>query len=129
MSDALRVHGDRHAEPGLLDLAVNIWPGARPGWLHEVLVAALDEERYPDERPAVAAIAARRRGAGDDDLFERLAADDRIPLDRAALAALVADPVAFVGDAPRQTAAFVARAHDVVARFPEAAGYHPGPLL
>ncbi len=78
---------------------------------------------------AVAAIAARRRGAGGDDLFERLAADDRIPLDRAALAALVADPVAFVGDAPRQTATFVARAHDVVARFPEAAGYHPGPLL
>ncbi|HEV2820424.1 MAG TPA: aminotransferase class I/II-fold pyridoxal phosphate-dependent enzyme [Solirubrobacteraceae bacterium] len=59
MSDALRVHGDRHAEPGLLDFAVNIWPGARPGWLREVLVAALDEERYPDERPAVAAIAAR----------------------------------------------------------------------
>ena len=59
MSEALRIHGDRHAEPGLLDFAVNIWPGARPGWLREVLVAALDEERYPDERPAVAAIAAR----------------------------------------------------------------------
>jgi len=59
MNDALRVHGDRHAEPGLLDFAVNIWPGARPGWLREVLVAALDEESYPDERPAVAAIAAR----------------------------------------------------------------------
>lgn len=59
MSDALRVHGDRHAEPGLLDFAVNIWPGARPGWLRDVLVGALDEERYPDERPAVAAIAGR----------------------------------------------------------------------
>lgn len=59
MSDALRVHGDRHAGPGLLDFAVNIWPGARPGWLRDVLVAALDEERYPDERPAVAAIAQR----------------------------------------------------------------------
>jgi len=59
MNDALRVHGDRHAELGLLDFAVNIWPGARPGWLREVLVAALDEESYPDERPAVAAIAAR----------------------------------------------------------------------
>lgn len=59
MSDPLRIHGDRHAEPGLLDFAVNIWPGARPDRLREVLVAALDEERYPDERPAVAAIAAR----------------------------------------------------------------------
>ncbi|MBA2262040.1 MAG: threonine-phosphate decarboxylase [Solirubrobacterales bacterium] len=59
MSDALRVHGDRHAEPGLLDFAVNIWPGARPRWLRDVLVAALDGERYPDERPAAAAIAAR----------------------------------------------------------------------
>ena len=59
MNEDLRLHGDRHAEPGLLDFAVNIWPGGRPGWLRDVLVAALDEERYPDERPAVAAIAAR----------------------------------------------------------------------
>lgn len=59
MSDPLRVHGDRHAGPGMLDFAVNVWPGARPAWLRDVLVAALDDEGYPDERAAVAALAAR----------------------------------------------------------------------
>ena len=78
---------------------------------------------------ALAAAAARRAGASAGDLLDRLAADERIPLDRGALAALVADPMAFVGDAARQTAAFLARVDEVVARLPEAASYTPGPLL
>jgi len=72
---------------------------------------------------------ARRQGAGGDDLFERLAGDERIPLDRAALDALVADPVAFVGAAPSQVRSFVAQVAEVAARHPEAADYSPGPLL
>ncbi len=101
----------------------------------KVLVAAVragigrEEAHEAIKGHALAAIEARRRGSGQADLFERLAADDRIPLDRAALDALVADPVAFVGDAPRQISGFVARVDEVVARFPEAAAYSPGPLL
>ncbi len=78
---------------------------------------------------ALDAAAARRAGQGDGDLFARLAADDRIPLDRTALDALVADPGAFVGAGPRQTAAFVERVAEVTARHPGAAAYTPGPLL
>ncbi len=101
----------------------------------KVLVAAVragvgrEEAHGAIKHHALAAMAARRARSGGPDLFERLAADDAIPLDRAALEALVADPVAFVGDAPRQTAAFVAKVDEVVARFPEAAVYSPGHLL
>lgn len=71
----------------------------------------------------------RRRGHPGDGLLDRLAADPRLPLDRDRLDALVADPAAFVGLAPRQTAAFVEEVAEVVARHPEAAAYSPGPLL
>jgi adenylosuccinate lyase len=77
---------------------------------------------------ALSSAAARRQGQ-DDDLLDRLAADERIPLDRAGLGALVADPAAFVGAAPRQTAAFIAAVAGVVARHPEAAAHSPGSLL
>ncbi|MGI8758550.1 MAG: adenylosuccinate lyase [Acidimicrobiales bacterium] len=77
---------------------------------------------------ALAAVRSRHE-SGDDDLFDRLAADDRIPLDRPQLDALVAEPLAFVGAAPRQTAAFVDRVAGVVARHPQAAAYTPGDML
>ena len=78
---------------------------------------------------ALAAASARREGAAGDGLFERLAADEHIPLDRRALDALVADPAAFVGAAPAQVAAFVSQVAAVTARHPGAAAYTPGPLL
>ena len=101
----------------------------------KVLVAAVragvgrEEAHAVIREQALAAIAARRLGSGGSDLLERLADDDRLPLDLADLTALVGDPMAFVGDAARQTAAFVARVDDVVTRYPEAAVYDPGPLL
>ncbi len=78
---------------------------------------------------ALAAAAARRAGQGDGDLLARLAADGRLPLDRAALDALVADPGDFVGAAPRQTAAFLERVADVADRHPDAVDYRPESLL
>lgn len=57
---SLRLHGDTVAEPGMLDFAVNVWPGPRPASLDEALVRALrDLHRYPEERTAKDAIAAR----------------------------------------------------------------------
>jgi histidinol-phosphate aminotransferase len=53
-----RHHGDLDALPGLVDLAVNVRPGAPPRWLRDRL-AAVDLARYPDQRAAVAAVAAR----------------------------------------------------------------------
>ena len=57
---ALRHHGDADALPGLVDLAVNVRPGTPPPWLRERL-AGVDLARYPDQRAALAAIAARHR--------------------------------------------------------------------
>jgi histidinol-phosphate/aromatic aminotransferase/cobyric acid decarboxylase-like protein len=58
----LRHHGDRDAVPGLVDLAVNIRKGPRPGWLATALEAGFaDLARYPDTTDATEAIA-RRHG-------------------------------------------------------------------
>jgi histidinol-phosphate/aromatic aminotransferase/cobyric acid decarboxylase-like protein len=56
---SLRLHGDTLAAPGMLDFAVNVWPAPRPPTLEAALVEMLADERYPDERPARKAIAAR----------------------------------------------------------------------
>nr|WP_246004260.1 cobyrinate a,c-diamide synthase [Nocardioides marmoriginsengisoli] len=56
-ADPLRHHGDVEATDGLLDFAVNVYDGPRPGWLDSALAAA-PIGRYPDARPATHAIAA-----------------------------------------------------------------------
>jgi histidinol-phosphate aminotransferase len=66
----LRHHGDVEASPGLLDFAVNVQCSAPPRWLHDRLVAALDDlARYPaaaaDAR-ARAAVAARHGRRADE---------------------------------------------------------------
>jgi histidinol-phosphate/aromatic aminotransferase/cobyric acid decarboxylase-like protein len=57
---ALRVHGDSIAGPGMLDFAVNVWPGARPERLERALDSALAGTAYPDERRARVAVAGSR---------------------------------------------------------------------
>lgn len=55
----LRHHGDAEATPGLLDLAVNVFPGPRPPWLRDALLTSLDDVGgYPDAAPAEASLAA-----------------------------------------------------------------------
>src|SRR5208282_2096599 len=58
-------HGDADLIPGLVDLAVNVRSGGTPPWL-AARIRASDISSYPDQREAVAAIAARhRRGTGE----------------------------------------------------------------
>jgi adenylosuccinate lyase len=78
---------------------------------------------------AVAAALGLRAGAEGNELLDRLAADERVPLDRAALEALLGDPLTFVGAARRQVQTFVRAAAGVVAVHPEAALYDPGAIL
>jgi adenylosuccinate lyase len=78
---------------------------------------------------AVAVALEMRRGRSHNDLFDRLAADPRLGLDRAAIAALVSDPIEFTGAARSQTQAVVRRVAEVVARHPDAAAYVPGAIL
>ncbi|MGH3800502.1 MAG: adenylosuccinate lyase [Pseudonocardiaceae bacterium] len=80
------------------------------------------------EHAVAVAQAMRANGAGND-LVDRLAADGRLPLDRADLDALLADRLPFTGAAAGQIATVVAEVASVVARYPEAATYHPAPIL
>ena len=81
------------------------------------------------EHAVAVALDMRERGAAANDLLERLAADERLPLDRDALDALVGAPISFVGTALAQVDAFVAQVADLVARHPAAANYRPDPIL
>ncbi|MBE7194862.1 MAG: hypothetical protein INR66_20595, partial [Gordonia polyisoprenivorans] len=78
---------------------------------------------------AVAVALAMREEGREPDLLDRLAADDRIPLDRAALDALLDDKEAFVGAAGRQVADVLAAAEKIIAENPQAAAYTPAPIL
>jgi len=78
---------------------------------------------------AVAVALAMREQGADNDLLERLAADERLPLDRAGLDAALADRSAFTGAADAQVQSVVAAVGQLVARYPAAAGYRPSSIL
>jgi adenylosuccinate lyase len=78
---------------------------------------------------AVGVALALREGAVANDLFDRLAGDDRLRLGRPEIDALVADPIAFTGAATAQVAEVVRRVEEIAARHPEAAAYTPGDIL
>jgi adenylosuccinate lyase len=75
------------------------------------------------------ALGMREQGAADNDLLDRLASDDRLPLDRPALDALVGEPLSFVGTAVAQVGAFCDQVAAVVARHPDAAAYESEDIL
>nr|WP_239140593.1 adenylosuccinate lyase [Actinoplanes capillaceus] len=81
------------------------------------------------EHAVAVALAMREKGAAVNDLFDRLAADERLRLSRAEIDTLVADRAAFVGAAPAQVQAVAARIGEIVAQNPQAAGYDPAPIL
>ncbi|GAA4415164.1 adenylosuccinate lyase [Actinokineospora soli] len=81
------------------------------------------------EHAVAVALAMREQGAARNDLLDRLAADDRIPLDRPALDALLADRLPFTGVAGAQVAEVVKRVEAVLERFPDASGYAPAAIL
>ena len=71
--DPLHDHGDRQVPAGAVDLAVNVW-APTPDWLlHEL--RAVDPAGYPDEAPAIEAIAARHAVAPDECLLLNGAAE------------------------------------------------------
>jgi adenylosuccinate lyase len=81
------------------------------------------------EHAVAVALDLREQGAERNDLFDRLAADPRIPLDGAALADLLADRLSFTGMAGAQVAEVAERVAKVVERFGADAGYSPAPIL
>ncbi len=78
---------------------------------------------------AVSVALEMRQGLAENDLFERLAGDQRLGLDRAQIASLVADPIEFTGAARDQVASVVRRVEAALATEPGAASYTPGDIL
>jgi adenylosuccinate lyase len=81
------------------------------------------------EHAVASALAMREKGAERNELLDRLAEDERMPLDRAQLDALMADRLSFTGDASGQVAEVVRRIGEVAERYPQAAAYTPGAIL
>jgi adenylosuccinate lyase len=81
------------------------------------------------EHALAVALAMREKGSGENDLFDRLAADGRLGLSRAEIDTLVADRSGFVGAASGQVAAVVGAVAELVADHPAAASYSPEQML
>jgi adenylosuccinate lyase len=80
------------------------------------------------EHAVATALAMREQGA-EPDLLNRLAADPRLPLDRAALDAALADKKAFIGAATDQVDEVAAEIDALLGRYPDAAKYTAGAIL
>ncbi|MGB6106906.1 MAG: adenylosuccinate lyase [Mycobacterium sp.] len=78
---------------------------------------------------AVAVALSMREHGTEPDLLDRLAADPRLPLDRAALDAALADTGSFAGVAGSQVDRVVAAVGALVSDYPRAAEYAPGSIL
>jgi histidinol-phosphate aminotransferase len=81
LSVDLSHHGDADLVPGLADLAVNVRSGGTPGWLAQ-RIRGTDLAAYPDQREAVAAVAARHARAADEVLLTAGAAEAFVLLAR-----------------------------------------------
>lgn len=78
---------------------------------------------------AVAVALNMRENGGEQDLIDRLAADDRLPLTKQQLDGALADRHAFIGAAESQTHRVIDRVRALVAQYPQAADYVPGEIL
>ena len=78
---------------------------------------------------AVAVALNMRENGGEQDLIDRLAADDRLPLTKQQLDDALADRHAFIGAAESQTHRVINRVRALVAQYPQAADYVPGEIL
>ena len=81
------------------------------------------------EHAVAAALAMRESGRDDNDLIERLADDDRIPMDAQTLQSAIGDPDQFIGNAPAQVRNVVAKIEAITNQHTEAAAYRPGAIL
>lgn len=75
------------------------------------------------------ALSMREHGDQENDLLDRLAKDTRLGLSKKQLEGAIANPIEFVGSAPRQIVEFADKVEQVVARYPKAATYVPEPIL
>ena len=81
------------------------------------------------EHAVAVALEMREQGRTDNDLLDRLGADDRLPLSHTDLERLLADRGSFTGAAGEQVDAFTARVAEIVEAHPGAAAYTGAAIL
>lgn len=100
--------------------------------LMEAVKAGIGRERAHGiiKEHAVAALGSLRAGAvQENDLMDRLAADERLPLGKEPLQKILEEADQLVGMAGEQVDEWAARVHALLAIYPEAAAYEPGAIL
>jgi adenylosuccinate lyase len=75
------------------------------------------------------ALEMREQGLDQNDLYDRLGADERIPFTPEGVRELIGNPIEFVGDAGAQVERFCAAVGKIVQRHGEASAYVPGNIL
>ena len=75
------------------------------------------------------AVALAMRAGGDNDLIDRLAADERLGLSRDLLDAALADPLSLTGSAADQVDQLADTVAQLAKKYPAAAAYVPGAVL
>ena len=81
------------------------------------------------EHAVAVALHLREDERARNDLIERLAADSRLGLQKAALQQMIAEPLDFSGAAQAQVRAVVRKVNAVCERYPQDAAYTPAPIL
>ncbi|WP_026360591.1 adenylosuccinate lyase [Amycolatopsis nigrescens] len=81
------------------------------------------------ENAVAVALAMREQGLTENDLLDRFAADERLPVDRDDLDKVLADRLSFTGVAAAQVRSVAERVERLLTRFPDAARYSPQPIL
>ena len=81
------------------------------------------------EHAVATALDLRESNADFTPLVDRLADDDRLPLDADDLAQLLGEPLELAGRAPAQTLAVVLRINAICDQYPQAASYVPGEIF
>ncbi len=81
------------------------------------------------EHSVAVALAMREKGQLENDLLDRFAADDRLPLDRVDLETLLSQRLSFTGLAEQQVADVLEQIALITTAHPDAATYRPGAIL
>jgi adenylosuccinate lyase len=81
------------------------------------------------EHAVAVALAMREKGQLENDLLDRFAADERLPLDRVDLETLLSQRLSFTGLAEQQVADVLEEIASLTAAHPDAAAYRPGAIL
>lgn len=75
------------------------------------------------------ALEMREKGTAENDLFDRLANDPDLPVDKKTLTDAIADPLELTGLARSQVTTFVDKVQIIVNKHPEAVAYAPSPII